>query len=86
MQKDGAWIAGANYGDHLTFFGTVGTAQLWSWGTPAQIRAEVRKRIAVVGRGGGLIISPAYDLEPAEGIPWANVVAFFEAVEAFGTY
>jgi len=74
------------YGDRLTFFGTVGTAQLWSWGTPEDIRAEVRERIATVGRRGGLIISPAYDLEPAEGIPWANVVAFFDAVEEFGVY
>ncbi len=74
------------YGDRLAFFGTVGTAQLWSWGTPESIRAEVRERIATVGKGGGLIISPAYDLEPAEGIPWANVRAFFEAVEEFGTY
>jgi uroporphyrinogen decarboxylase len=74
------------YGQRLTFFGTVGTAQRWSWGTPEEIRSEVRERIATVGRGGGLIISPAYDLEPAEGIPWANVLAFFDAVEEFGRY
>jgi uroporphyrinogen decarboxylase len=74
------------YGDRLVFFGTVGTQQSWSWGRPADIREEVRERIATVGSGGGLIISPAYDLEPAEGIPWANVVAFFDAVEEFGSY
>ena len=74
------------YGDRLTFFGTVGTPRLWAWGSPADIRAEVRERIATVGEGGGLIIAPAYDLEPAEGIPWANVLAFFEAVDEFGTY
>jgi len=74
------------YGDRLVFFGTVGTPQLWSFGTPADIRAEVRERIATVGRGGGLIIAPAYDLEPAENIPWANVAAYFAAVEEFGPY
>jgi uroporphyrinogen decarboxylase len=74
------------YGDRLSFFGSVGTAQLWSWGRPEDIRTEVRERIETVGRGGGLIISPAYDLEPAEGIPWANVVAFFNAVDEFGGY
>ena len=46
----------------------------------------MRERIASVGSGGGLIIAPAYDLEPAEGIPWSNVLAFFEAVEEFGVY
>jgi uroporphyrinogen decarboxylase len=74
------------YGGRLTFFGTVGTPQLWSWGAPEDIRTEVHERISTVGEGGGLIISPAYDLEPAEGIPWANVLAFFEAVDEFGAY
>ncbi len=74
------------YGDRLVFFGTVGTPTRWAWGTPEAIRAEVRERIETVGRGGGLIIAPAYDLEPEEGIPWRNIVAFFEAVEELGAY
>jgi uroporphyrinogen decarboxylase len=74
------------HGDRLAFFGTVGTPATWSWGTPAEIRAEVRERIATVGKDGGLIIAPAYDLEPAENIPWANVRAFFEAADEFGRY
>lgn len=72
------------YGDRLAFFGTVGTPQRWHWGTPDDIRAEVRERIETVGAGGGLIISPAYDLEPE--VNWENVVAFFAAVEEFGVY
>ena len=72
------------YGDRLSFFGTVGTAQRWAWAEPDEIRAEVHERIATVGAGGGLIISPAYDLEPE--FRWENVVAFFEAVEEYGQY
>lgn len=72
------------YGDHLAFFGTVGTAQRWAWGEPDEIRQEVRERIETVGVGGGLIICPAYDLEPE--FRWDNVVACFEAVEEFGRY
>jgi uroporphyrinogen decarboxylase len=74
------------YGDRLCFFGTVGTPASWAFGTPEQMRAEVQERIATVGRGGGLILAPAYDLEPAAGIPWHNVVAFFEATDEFGSY
>jgi uroporphyrinogen decarboxylase len=74
------------YGDRLAFFGTVGTPQLWAWGTPDDIRNEVRERIETVGAGGGLILAPAYDLEPAENIPWENVVAFFDAADRFGRY
>jgi uroporphyrinogen decarboxylase len=72
------------YGDRLAFWGTVGTSQRWAWAEPDEIRAEVRERIATVGAGGGLILSPAYDLEPE--FRWENVEAFFAAVEEFGTY
>jgi uroporphyrinogen decarboxylase len=74
------------FGDQLAFFGTVGSPQLWSWGTPDDVRAEVRDRIATVGAGGGLIAAPAYDLEPAENIPWANIEAFVKAVREYGVY
>lgn len=74
----------AQYGDQLVFFGTVGTPTLWSWGTPEDIRQEVKERIETVGKGGGLIICPAYDLEPEDSIPWENITAFFDAVEEFG--
>jgi len=72
------------YGDRLAFFGTVGTPQRWAWAEPEEIRAEVRERIATVGAGGGLILSPAYDLEPE--VRWENVLAFFDAADEFGVY
>ncbi len=72
------------YGDRLAFWGTVGTPQRWAWSTPDDIRAEVRERIATVGAGGGLILSPAYDLEPE--FRWENVTAFFDAAAEFGRY
>ncbi|MCZ7544468.1 MAG: hypothetical protein M5R40_13515 [Anaerolineae bacterium] len=72
------------YGDRLAFWGTVGTPQRWAWASPERIRAEVRERIATVGAGGGLILSPAYDLEPE--VRWENVVAFFEAAREHGRY
>jgi uroporphyrinogen decarboxylase len=74
----------ARYGDRLAFWGTVGTQVGWGRPNPAAIRAQVRERIETVGRNGGLIVGPAYDLEPA--IPWENIVAFFQAVEEFGAY
>ena len=67
----------------LAFWGTVGAQTTWSCLPRAEnIRAEVRERIASVGRGGGLLIAPAYDVEPE--VPWANTLAFLEAVEEFG--
>ncbi|NLF74210.1 MAG: hypothetical protein GX573_00825, partial [Chloroflexi bacterium] len=72
------------YGDRLAFWGTVGTAQSWAWADPEDIRREVFERIQIVGAGGGLILSPAYDLEPE--FRWENVVALFEAGAAYGQY
>jgi uroporphyrinogen decarboxylase len=65
------------YGDRLSFWGTVSVQQTMPFGTPADVRAEVRRRIREVGRGGGLILAPAHVLGPE--VPWENIVAFFEA-------
>ncbi len=72
----------AQYGDRLAFWGTVGVQTTWSSRPqPATIREEVRERIATVGKGGGLLIAPAYDVEPE--VPWVNQKAFLDAVEEF---
>ena len=55
-----------------------------SFGTPEQVRAEVKTRIETVGKGGGLLIGPSHLLQ--DEVPWENVVAFFEAVKEYGEY
>ena len=50
------------------------------FGTPDEIRAEVRHRIRTLGPA-GLLLSPAYDLDFT---PLENLVAFVEAVDAYG--
>jgi uroporphyrinogen decarboxylase len=68
------------FGDRLAIWGAVGSARLWDWGTPDQIRSEVRRCIQASGPQ-GLLLSPAYDIDFA---PFENIVAFVEAVEEFG--
>jgi uroporphyrinogen decarboxylase len=70
------------YGNKVAFWGTVGTASDWIYGTPNAIESEVKYRIETVGSGGGLVISPAYDLEPE--VKWENVLAFVKAVQKYG--
>jgi uroporphyrinogen decarboxylase len=72
------------YGDRLAFWGTIGTQTTMPFGSPDDVRAEVRTRIETVGRGGGLLLAPTHVLEP--DVPWENVLAFFEAVDEFGRY
>jgi uroporphyrinogen decarboxylase len=68
------------FGDRLAMWGTVGNARLWDWGTPDQIRAEVRRCIETLGPQ-GLLLAPAYDIDFT---PFENIVAFIDAAEAFG--
>jgi uroporphyrinogen decarboxylase len=50
------------------------------FGTPEEVRAEVRARIREVGHHGGLILAPAHVLGPET--PWENIVAFFGEADA----
>jgi uroporphyrinogen decarboxylase len=74
----------AQYGDRLAFWGTVGTQTTMPFGTPDDVRNEVRERIRTVGEGGGLLLAPTHLLQTE--VPWENIVAFFEAVDEFGEY
>jgi uroporphyrinogen decarboxylase len=70
------------FGSRLALWGTVGHQTTFSFATPGEIRAEVRQRIDTLGRA-GLILCPAYDVDEPD-IPWANIVAFLEAVREHG--
>ena len=76
---DGAAIK-REFGDRLAVWGAVGSARLWDWGKPEQIRSEVRRCIQTLGPE-GLLLAPAYDIDFT---PFENIVAFIEAVEEFG--
>jgi len=69
------------YGQHLAFWGTIGTQSTMPFGTPADVRRVVRERVETVGPG-GLLLAPTHVLEP--DVPWENIVAFVEAVDEFG--
>ena len=45
------------FGDRLSFFGTVSVQQTMPFGSPEDVRREVKLRIDTVGRGGGLLLS-----------------------------
>jgi uroporphyrinogen decarboxylase len=71
----------AQYGLRLSFWGCIGTQTTFPFGSPAEVRAAVHRLIETVGRGGGLLLAPTHVLEPE--VPWENVLAFFDAIEAY---
>jgi uroporphyrinogen decarboxylase len=72
------------FGDQLSFFGTISLQKTMPFGTPDDVRKEVKLRMETIGWNGGLLLAPSHVLQP--DTPWDNVVAFFEAVEEFGYY
>ena len=66
------------YGKDLCFWGGVSIQQTLPYGTPDDVRSEVRGLIRDIGAGGGYIISPAHDI-PGD-VPVENIVALLESV------
>jgi uroporphyrinogen decarboxylase len=72
------------YGNRLSFWGTLGTQSTLPFGTPDDVRRDIQARCEIVGKGGGLLIAPTHMVEPE--VPWENLVAFVESVKEYGRY
>ena len=71
------------YGDRLSFWGTICTQTTLPFGTPADVENIVRRNIETIGSGGGLFLAPTHMIEPE--VPWENIEAFVNAVKKFGS-
>lgn len=65
------------YGSRLCLHGGICTQFLLPRATPDEVKAEVRRRIGILGRGGGYILSPCHVLQA--DVPTANILAMVEA-------
>ena len=72
------------FGDRLSFFGTISVQKTMPFGTPDDVRNEVRLRMDTIGKNGGLLLAPSHVLQP--DTPWDNIAALFEAIEEYGYY
>ena len=71
-------------GDRLSFWGAIDQQQLLPSGTPAQIEADVREKIRVLGAGGGYMCAPAHIIQSDTSMQ--NVEAFIAATKKHGVY
>jgi hypothetical protein len=71
--------------DRATFWGGgVDTQQTLPFGTPEEIREQVRERMQIFGCGGGFVFNPIHNVQA--GVPVENLLALYEAVAKFRTY
>ena len=65
------------FGARLAFWGGVDTQRVLPWGTPADVREEVRGRIAQLADGGGYVLCAVHNIQPE--VPPENVAAMYDA-------
>jgi uroporphyrinogen decarboxylase len=68
------------FGDRLGFWGGIDQQHLLPMGTPRQIAEEVKRRIEILGAGGGYMIAPAHILQA--DTPVENIYAFLDAARS----
>lgn len=71
----------AQYGDKLSFHGTIGTQTTMPFGSPEDVKREVWHNLEIAGEHGGLFVAPTHLLEPE--VPVENVAAYIEACRDF---
>jgi uroporphyrinogen decarboxylase len=73
------------FGSRLSFWGGgVDTQKVLPYGTPAEVRTEVRRRIVDLAPNGGFVFNPVHNIQP--GVPAANIVEAYVAARRAGTY
>ena len=72
------------FGNRIAFWGAIDTQHVLPFGTPAEVRAEVRKRIDALSPGGGYVLAGVHNLQP--DIPPENIVAMYEEAARYGVY
>jgi hypothetical protein len=73
------------FGDQIVFWGGgIDTQQTLPFGSPDEIRAEVKERMRIFGKGGGFVFNTIHNIQA--GIPRDNLVALFEGVAEYRTY
>lgn len=71
----------SEFGDVLSFNGTIGTQSTMPFGTPEDVRREVYNNLEIAGSKGGLLVCPTHLLEPE--VPWENIEAYVQACRDF---
>jgi uroporphyrinogen decarboxylase len=72
------------FGDRLSFHAGMDIQNVLPFGSPEEVRAEVRKVIKALGPGGGYILAPTHYVQP--DVPAENILAMRDAVLEFGRY
>lgn len=72
----------SRFGDQIVFWGGgIDTQQTLPFGSPEEIREQVRERMQIFGRGGGFIFNSIHNVQAR--IPVENLMVLYQAVQEF---
>ena len=73
------------YGQDIVFWGGGCESQkILPFGSPEDVREDVKRRINDLAPGGGFVFSPVHNIQTE--VPPENIVALFEAARMYGSY
>jgi hypothetical protein len=73
------------FGSRMTFWGGgVDTQSTLPFGSPQEVRAEVRERIRAFGAGGGFVFNAVHNIQAL--VPAENVLAMYRTAREYGRY
>lgn len=73
------------FGKDITFWGGgVDTQQVLPYGTPEQVREEVKRRIDDLAPGGGFVFAAVHNIQ--NDVPPENIMAMVETLHKYGKY
>jgi len=72
------------FGKDIIFCGAIDTHRILPFGTPQEVRAEVKRVIEALGEGGGYMLAPVHIVMP--DVPPENILAMVDAAVEFGSY
>lgn len=78
------WSLKADFGHKLAFQGGISIQQTLPFGSPDDVRREVKEKIRALGHGGGYIVCTAHNIQA--DTPPENVMALLQAYHDFGRY
>jgi len=72
------------FGDKLGFWGAVDTQHALPFGTPEDVRRDVKDKIKTLGRKGGYVLASCHTIR--EEVPAENIQAMYQAALEYGAY
>lgn len=67
-----------DFGVKLCFHGGIDTQELLPYGTPEEVKREVKRLVRIFSRDGGYIVAPSQDFQ--DDVPVENILALYAAV------